>query len=145
MANLEELKAKVDTLAAKIVELKKANPVDKDAVGTAVKDLLDAKRTYAQNNNGIGVDGKEWQEPMSKAEKKKLEKAKKAAANAEMVNGKQVRHVRRKPKNVFENMMITTLSIVHPKNKVTLCLRTTYHQNRYLILDKYNLQNLIIF
>ena len=92
MANLEELKAKVDTLAAKIVELKKANPVDKDAVGAAVKDLLDAKRTYAQNNNGIGVDGKEWQEPMSKAEKKKLEKAKKAAANADMVNGKQVRH-----------------------------------------------------
>lgn len=101
MANLEELKAKVDTLAAKIVELKKANPVDKDAVGAAVKDLLDAKRTYAQNNNGIGVDGKEWQEPMSKAEKKKLEKAKKAAANADMVNGKQVRHIWRKPQNLI--------------------------------------------
>ena len=102
MANLEELKAKVDTLAAKIVELKKADPVDKDAIGAAVKDLLDAKRTYAQNNNGIGVDGKEWQEPMSKAEKKKLEKAKKAAANAEMVNGKQVRYVLRKPKRIRE-------------------------------------------
>ena len=79
MANLEELKAKIQTIADKITELKKANPVDKDAIGSNVKDLLDAKRTFAENNNGIGADGKPWEEPMSKAEKKKKAKAAKAA------------------------------------------------------------------
>ena len=79
MSNLEELKAKADTLAQKVIDLKKADPVDKDAIGATVKELLEAKRTYAQNNNGIGVDGKPWEEPLSKAEKKKRDKAKKAA------------------------------------------------------------------
>jgi len=89
MANLEEQKEKVDSLAQKIVDLKKADPVDKDAIGATVKELLDAKRTYAEHNKGIGVDGKPWEEPMSKSDKKKKEKLAKAAA-AVTVNGKQV-------------------------------------------------------
>jgi hypothetical protein len=97
MSNLEELKAKVDGLAQKITDLKKADVVDKNAIGAAVKDLLDAKRSYAQNNNGVGVDGKPWEEPLSKSEKKKRDKVKKAAeqaasgdGNAADDNGKQV-------------------------------------------------------
>ncbi len=93
--NLDDLRAKVQSIADKITELKKANPVDKDAIGASVKELLDAKRTFAQSNNGIGVDGKPWEEPMSKAEKKKKAKAEKAAAAAGGGNGdgapKQVR------------------------------------------------------
>ena len=87
MASLDEQKEKVNTLAQKIVDLKKADPIDKDAIGSTVKELLDAKRTYAEQNNGIGVDGQPWEEPMSKSEKKKKEKSAKAAVT---VNGKQV-------------------------------------------------------
>ncbi len=80
--SLDELRTKVETIADKITELKKANPVDKDAIGASVKELLDAKRAFAQSNNGIGVDGNPWEEPMSKADKKKKAKAEKAAAAA---------------------------------------------------------------
>ncbi len=92
MSDLEELRRKVDELAEKINSLKKAEPVDKQAVGAAVKDLLDAKRNFANNNGGIGVDGKPWEEPLSKAEKKKKAKAEKAASNPVKVSasGKQV-------------------------------------------------------
>lgn len=88
--NLEELQANVESIAAKIVALKKADPVDKEAIGSAVKDLIDAKRTFAQNNNGIGVDGKPFEEPMSKADKKKADKKKKeenAAAESKKLVG----------------------------------------------------------
>jgi hypothetical protein len=90
MANLEEMLETVNALAQKVTDLKKTVPVDKDAIGKTVKELLDAKRSYAENNNGIGVDGKPWEEPMSKSEKKKKEKAEKAAKAAVTVNGKQV-------------------------------------------------------
>ena len=68
--NLDELKSQVETIAQKIIDLKKCNPVNKDAITTSVKELLDAKRLYAQSNNGIGVDGKPWEEPMTKSQKK---------------------------------------------------------------------------
>jgi len=91
MSNLEELREKVTALAEKVATLKTAAPVDKDAIAATVKDLLDAKRTFAQNNNGIGVDDKPFEEPMSKAEKKKKDKADKAAAAAAASNtGKQI-------------------------------------------------------
>jgi len=91
VAHLEELQEKVNALAQKITDLKKTVPVDKDAIGKTVKELLDAKRSYAETNNGIGVDGKPWEEPMSKSEKKKKDKAEKAAKAAVIVNvnGKQ--------------------------------------------------------
>lgn len=76
-ANLEELRANVEAIAASIVALKKAEPVDKEAIATAVKALLEAKRKFADNNNGIGVDGKPFEEPMSKSDKKKADKKKK--------------------------------------------------------------------
>ena len=80
MASAEELKKAIDAIAKKINELKKASPVNKVAIGAAVKELLDAKRSYAGKNNGIGVDDKPWEEPVSKAEKKK----RKSAANAKI-------------------------------------------------------------
>ncbi len=93
-ANLDELRSNVTNLASKITELKKCNPVDKDAISSCVAELLNAKRTFAQNNNGIGVDGKPWEEPLSKKEKKAKEKAEKAAAAAAAGggggNGKEV-------------------------------------------------------
>lgn len=81
-ANLEELKKEVETLANKITELKKASPVDKDTIGAAVQQLLAAKKLYADNNDGIGVDGKPYEQPMTKAEKKAKAKAEKGPAKA---------------------------------------------------------------
>lgn len=78
--NLEELKKEVESLAMKVKDLKAGSSVDKDAVGGAVKELLEAKQKYADNNNGIGVDGKPYEPPMSKAEKKAKAKAEKGPA-----------------------------------------------------------------
>mmetsp|Transcript_34079 Transcript_34079/g.71713 ORF Transcript_34079/g.71713 Transcript_34079/m.71713 type:complete len:893 (+) Transcript_34079:32-2710(+) len=85
--DLEELKARISTLGESIKLLKSSAEQDKDAIATAVNALLDAKRTYAQNNGGVGVDGKPWEEPMTKSQKKKAEKAKKAAAAAAAAGG----------------------------------------------------------
>jgi len=82
MSELETLKKAVDTVAEKIVNLKKTQPVDKEAIGSAVKELLEAKKAYADKNGGIGVDGKKFELPLSKAEKKAKEKAEKAAKAA---------------------------------------------------------------
>eukprot|EP00560_Eucampia_antarctica_P007434 CAMPEP_0197823072 /NCGR_PEP_ID=MMETSP1437-20131217/397_1 /TAXON_ID=49252 ORGANISM="Eucampia antarctica, Strain CCMP1452" /NCGR_SAMPLE_ID=MMETSP1437 /ASSEMBLY_ACC=CAM_ASM_001096 /LENGTH=879 /DNA_ID=CAMNT_0043422043 /DNA_START=47 /DNA_END=2686 /DNA_ORIENTATION=- len=75
---LEELKAKVEALGEKVKTLKSSSEVDKDAIGAAVKELMESKLMYAEKNNGIGVDGKPYEAPMSKAEKKKKAKADKA-------------------------------------------------------------------
>ena len=83
--NLEQLKEEIDALGETIKALKSASEVDKDAVGVAVKDLLDAKKKYADNNNGIGVDGKPYEEPMTKAQKKAKAKAEKEAGPAKPV------------------------------------------------------------
>lgn len=88
--DLEELKARISTLGESIKQLKSSSEPDKDAIATAVNALLDAKRTYAKNNGGIGVDGKPFEEPMTKAQKKAAEKAKKAAAAAAGGGGNQV-------------------------------------------------------
>jgi len=79
MSELDTLKTAVETAAEKVATLKKVTPVDKDAIGSAVKELLDAKKAYADKNGGIGVDGKKYEPPMTKAEKKAKEKAAKAA------------------------------------------------------------------
>lgn len=78
--DLAELQSRIAALSESIKLLKSSAEPDKDAIATAVTALVDAKRTYAKNNGGIGVDGKPWEEPMSKSEKKKLEKEKKKKA-----------------------------------------------------------------
>ena len=79
MVELEKLKADIAQMGNKIKELKLAAPVDKDAIGAAVKEMLDAKKLYADNNNGIDVDGKPYEEPLTNAQKKAKAKAEKAA------------------------------------------------------------------
>lgn len=72
--DLEALKVNIHNLGENVKELKAAN-ADKKELDDAVQALLTAKKEYAQNNNGIGVDGKPFQEPLSKAEKKAQAKA----------------------------------------------------------------------
>ena len=76
--NLEDLKRVIHSLAESIKSLKSSasgsSPTDRDAISASVSALLNAKRTYAASNGGIDVDGKTWEEPMSKSEKKRLEK-----------------------------------------------------------------------
>lgn len=77
MVDLEKLKAEIAEIGDKIKDLKSAAEVDKAAVGAAVADLLAKKKLYADNNDGIGVDGKKYEEPMTKAQKKAKAKAEK--------------------------------------------------------------------
>ena len=65
--SLDELKARIAALGESIKTLKSSSEPDKDAVSTAVANLLDAKRAFAKNNGGVGVDGKPWEEPMTKS------------------------------------------------------------------------------
>jgi hypothetical protein len=82
-ADLSALKEKVEALSNQIRDLKASGTDDaKDKIPPLVKEMLAAKKAYADGNNGIGVDGKPYEEPLSKSEKKKREKAAKAAAAA---------------------------------------------------------------
>lgn len=78
MVDLDELKEEVTALGEKVKALKDAG--EKDAIGPAVEALLAAKQLYADNNNGIGVDGNPYEPPLTKAQKKAKAKAEKAAA-----------------------------------------------------------------
>lgn len=86
MVNLEELKEQV-TAAGEKVKTLKTDGADKAAIGAAVAELLALKKEYADNNNGIGVDGKPFSDGMSKADKKKQAKAEKGDGGGP---GKQV-------------------------------------------------------
>jgi len=82
MVDLESLRTQISSLGEKVKSLKTASPPDKDAIANALKELLASKKLFAENNNGIGVDGKKFEAPLSKAEKKARAKAEKAAAAA---------------------------------------------------------------
>ena len=87
-ADLATLKDKVEALSNQIRDLKASGSDDaKDKIPPLVKEMLAAKKAYADGNNGIGVDGKPYEEPLSKSEKKKREKAAKAAAAAAAAAG----------------------------------------------------------
>ena len=75
MVNLEQLQQEIATIGETIKTLKGSNPVDKNAVASAIALLLEAKKTYAVNNNGIGSDGQPFEEQLSKAQKKAKAKA----------------------------------------------------------------------
>jgi SMC interacting uncharacterized protein involved in chromosome segregation len=77
-AELETLKTQIDSIGDKIKELKGAN-AEKTEIDNAVKELNEAKKKFADQNNGMGVDGKPYEPPMSKAEKKAKAKAEKAS------------------------------------------------------------------
>jgi hypothetical protein len=76
MADLEALAADIKTIGEKIVALKAMTPVNKENIGAAVQELLEAKKLYAESNNGIGIDGKPF-ETLTKSEKKKKANAEK--------------------------------------------------------------------
>ena len=84
MSSLESIKTEIDNVGNQIRELKSSGGGD---VGALVAKLTTLKKDYADQNGGIGVDGKPYQAPLSKAEKKKLEKEKKAAAAATAAEG----------------------------------------------------------
>ena len=87
-ADLSALKAKVEALSDQIRDLKASgSDAAKDQIPPLVKEMLAAKKAYADGNGGIGVDGKPYEEPLSKSEKKKREKAAKAAAAAAAAGG----------------------------------------------------------
>ena len=86
MVELDKLKEEITALGDKIKALKSASAVDNDAVAALVKELLAAKKLYADNNNGIGVDGKPYQEPLTKAQKKAKAKAEKESGPAKQVS-----------------------------------------------------------
>lgn len=81
MPDLTALAAEISQLGETIKTLKTSGG-DKAAIDDAVAKLLAAKQEYADNNNGIGVDGKPYEKPLSKKEKKEKEKAEKAAKAA---------------------------------------------------------------
>ena len=98
--DLEALRSRIDQLGETIKSLKSSSEPDKDAIASAVADLLDAKRTFAANNEGIGVDGNKWEEPMSKKDKKKAEKTSKSKSEGgenqvSEANGEFCSHVSR--------------------------------------------------
>ena len=80
MTDLVTLQSDIESIGAQIRELKGSGSGD---VGALVTQLNALKKQYADQNGGMGVDGKPYQPPsLSKAEKKKLEKEQKAAAAA---------------------------------------------------------------
>jgi chromosome segregation ATPase len=78
---LETLKMEIEALGTKIRELKETNSSTED-IGAAVEALKTAKKSYADANNGIGIDGQPYQEQLTKAQKKAKAKAEKEAAAA---------------------------------------------------------------
>ena len=80
-ADLDKIKAEIDTIGNRIRDLKSSGG-SKEDIGAAVEALKTAKKQYADNNNGIGVDGKPYQENLTKAQKKALAKAEKEAGGA---------------------------------------------------------------
>lgn len=104
MVNLEQLQQEIVDLGETIKALKASSDGEdnKAAVAKAVASLLEAKKTYAANNNGIGFDGQPYEEPLTKAQKKAKAKAEaataaatadqvaSAAAAADSASGKQV-------------------------------------------------------
>jgi WHEP-TRS domain len=90
MAELKDIEAVITALGDKIKSLKASGTPDKDVVDSAIKDLLAAKRKYAENNNGIGVDGKPFEEPLTKAQQKAKAKAGKDTSTVAEASGKQV-------------------------------------------------------
>lgn len=75
MVELDQLKDDIANLGNRIKELKSSGG-DKDAIGKAVQELIQKKQLYADNNDGIGVDGKPFKANMTKAEKKKQQQGK---------------------------------------------------------------------
>jgi hypothetical protein len=86
MVELDQLKEQITAAGEKVKTLKTAvGTVDKVAIGAAVQELLDLKKSYADNNDGIGVDGNKFEVPLTKAQQKAKAKAEKETGPAKQV------------------------------------------------------------
>ena len=115
--DLDKLKAEIDAIGERIKSLKSATgEVDKDGIAAAVASLVAAKKTYADNNNGIGVDGKPFEEPLTKAQKKAKAKAEAGAAPgpAKPVRPSEIRH----PLALALDLALALVVRYHPWNGI---------------------------
>jgi hypothetical protein len=89
MVDLDTLRADITAAAEKVRDLKSSSTSTADASSSsealqaALAELLRLKKEFADNNDGMGVDGKPFALPMSKGEKKAKAKAEKAGATGE--------------------------------------------------------------
>ena len=74
---LEDISTQITNLAEQIRTIKQSSTPDKEALKSHITQLQTLKKDYASLNNGIGIDGLPFVEPLSKAEKKKKEKEEK--------------------------------------------------------------------
>lgn len=138
--NLEELKTSISTLSEKIVSLKKDGGVDiKDTIATTVTELLEAKKLYADSNGGIGVDGKPYEAPMTKAEKKAKIKAEKAAKVANASIGKEVCNMCCFVGQICCRVSIIRVVALYPRiinYKTRICDTYIYFQSKKVVKDE---------
>ena len=80
-ANRVKLRANVAAIVDKIIKLKKASPVDKDAIRASVKELI--------HNDGIGLYGEKWEEPFPLTKKQKQQAKEKAKMSMDAAAEKQ--------------------------------------------------------
>lgn len=112
--DLEALAAEITALGNRVKDLKtKGDAADEATVKTAVERLLEAKRTYAAHNDGMGPDGQPFVEKMTKAQKKA---AAAAAAAAHGGTGQQQQQGPAKPVSAVV-LSVLFLSV--------LCMATT--------------------
>jgi hypothetical protein len=115
MVNLEELKDEISALGNAIKSLK-GSPSDenKDAINTAVVSLLAAKKLYAENNNGVGVDGLPYVDPTTSKGKNKSKGASNMAPDGSTTPSSQQVRLRGKALNIFIGIGFDeTLSFVY--------------------------------
>ena len=71
---LEDISTQITNLAEQIRTIKQSSTPDKEALKSHITQLQTLKKDYASLNNGIGIDGLPFVEPLSKSEKNKKEK-----------------------------------------------------------------------
>ncbi|KAG7337166.1 glutaredoxin 3 [Nitzschia inconspicua] len=79
MVDLDSLKAEIDSIGNQIKQAK-SDKSDKSVIDPLVKQLLAKKQEYADNNNGVGVDGKPFGAVSSATSSKKKDPAKAQAS-----------------------------------------------------------------
>jgi hypothetical protein len=111
MVNLEELKEEINALGNTIKALK-SSPSDenKDAIQTAVASLLAAKKLYAENNDGIGVDGLPYADPSTSKGKNKSKGSSKAPTDESATSS--VQQVRQEKNNVYHLFLFVMLCLI---------------------------------
>ena len=77
MTSLEDIAKEITAVGERIKVMKASGTIDKETLDKEIQQLVTLKRQYAENNNGIGIDGKPYEEPLTKAQQKAKAKAEK--------------------------------------------------------------------